>query len=109
MRMPVITSPTRAPAVRSSDSHTKSRAYISEYRPVLADNRNIANFCIPFKDAIHPVICKKAKGAYVWDVDGKQYLDFLSAYSAVNQGHCHPIQHRPTKPPTPGAHEAGHT
>lgn len=27
---------------------------------------------------------------YVWDVDGKRYLDFLSAYSAVNQGHCHP-------------------
>lgn len=29
-------------------------------------------------------------GVYVWDIDGKQYFDFLSAYSAVNQGHCHP-------------------
>lgn len=29
-------------------------------------------------------------GVYVWDVDGKQYFDFISAYSAVNQGHCHP-------------------
>ncbi len=37
------------------------------------------------------VVLAKGKGAYVWDVDGKQYLDFLSAYSAVNQGHCHPI------------------
>lgn len=37
-----------------------------------------------------PVVLKKGKGVYVWDVDGKQYYDFLSAYSAVNQGHCHP-------------------
>lgn len=29
-------------------------------------------------------------GVYVWDIDGKRYFDFLSAYSAVNQGHCHP-------------------
>lgn len=37
-----------------------------------------------------PVVLEKGKGVYVWDVDGKKYLDFLSAYSAVNQGHCHP-------------------
>ena len=37
-----------------------------------------------------PVVLSKGKGVYVWDVEGKQYLDFLSAYSAVNQGHCHP-------------------
>lgn len=37
-----------------------------------------------------PVVLAKGKGAYVWDVDGKKYYDFLSAYSAVNQGHCHP-------------------
>jgi ornithine--oxo-acid transaminase len=37
-----------------------------------------------------PVVLNKGKGVYVWDVEGKQYLDFLSAYSAVNQGHCHP-------------------
>lgn len=37
-----------------------------------------------------PVVLAKAEGVYVWDVDGKQYYDFLSAYSAVNQGHCHP-------------------
>lgn len=37
-----------------------------------------------------PVVLEKGLGAYVWDVDGKQYLDCLSAYSAVNQGHCHP-------------------
>ena len=37
-----------------------------------------------------PVVLDKAEGVYVWDVEGKQYYDFLSAYSAVNQGHCHP-------------------
>ena len=37
-----------------------------------------------------PVVLNKGKGVYVWDVDNKKYYDFLSAYSAVNQGHCHP-------------------
>jgi ornithine--oxo-acid transaminase len=37
-----------------------------------------------------PVVLKKGEGVHVWDVDGKHYYDFLSAYSAVNQGHCHP-------------------
>jgi ornithine--oxo-acid transaminase len=37
-----------------------------------------------------PVVLSKGQGAHVWDVDGKKYFDFLSGYSAVNQGHCHP-------------------
>jgi len=37
-----------------------------------------------------PVVLAKGKGVFVWDVEGKKYFDFLSAYSAVNQGHCHP-------------------
>ncbi len=37
-----------------------------------------------------PVVLARGKGVYMWDVEGKQYFDFLSAYSAVNQGHCHP-------------------
>jgi ornithine--oxo-acid transaminase len=37
-----------------------------------------------------PVVLERGLGVHVWDVDGKQYYDFLSAYSAVNQGHCHP-------------------
>lgn len=37
-----------------------------------------------------PVVLEKGKGVKVWDVEGKEYFDFLSAYSAVNQGHCHP-------------------
>ena len=40
----------------------------------------------------HPlgVVLKRGEGVHVWDVEGKKYYDFLSAYSAVNQGHCHP-------------------
>lgn len=37
-----------------------------------------------------PVVLQKGEGVYVWDVDGKRYYDYLSGYSAVNQGHCHP-------------------
>ena len=37
-----------------------------------------------------PVVLAKGEGVFVWDVEGKKYYDFLSSYSAVNQGHCHP-------------------
>ena len=37
-----------------------------------------------------PVVLERGEGVFVWDTDGKKYYDFLSAYSAVNQGHCHP-------------------
>jgi ornithine--oxo-acid transaminase len=37
-----------------------------------------------------PVVLERGEGVHVWDVEGKKYFDFLSAYSAVNQGHCHP-------------------
>ena len=37
-----------------------------------------------------PVVLERGSGVFLWDVNGKKYYDFLSAYSAVNQGHCHP-------------------
>jgi ornithine--oxo-acid transaminase len=37
-----------------------------------------------------PVVLERGEGVFLWDVDGKRYYDFLSGYSAVNQGHCHP-------------------
>ena len=37
-----------------------------------------------------PVVLERGEGVFLWDVEGKQYFDFLSAYSAVSQGHCHP-------------------
>ena len=41
----------------------------------------------------HPldVVIQRGEGVWVWDVEGRKYLDFLAAYSAVNQGHCHPV------------------
>ncbi|MEH2228286.1 MAG: aminotransferase class III-fold pyridoxal phosphate-dependent enzyme [Nostoc sp.] len=43
-------------------------------------------------DNYHPldVVITKGQGVWIWDIEGKKYLDFLSAYSALNQGHCHP-------------------
>lgn len=58
---------------------TKSKDYISR------EDRYGAHNYHPL-----PVVLSKGEGVYVWDVEGKQYYDFLSAYSAVNQGHCHP-------------------
>lgn len=59
--------------------------------------KNLANQAIALEDqyGAHnyhplPVVLAKGDGVYVWDVEGKKYYDFLSAYSAVNQGHCHP-------------------
>src|SRR5215210_3515067 len=37
-----------------------------------------------------PVVLTRGEGVFVWDVEGKKYFDFLSAYSSLNQGHCHP-------------------
>ena len=37
-----------------------------------------------------PVVLSRGRGVHVWDVEGRRYYDFLSGYSAVNQGHCHP-------------------
>lgn len=37
-----------------------------------------------------PVVLSRGEGVFVWDVDSRRYYDFLSGYSAVNQGHCHP-------------------
>ena len=60
-------------------------------------SKGITNYFIKLEDeyGAHnyhplPVVLKKGSGVYVWDVNDKKYFDFLSAYSAVNQGHCHP-------------------
>lgn len=46
-------------------------------------------FCAPTHAPI-PIVLKRGRGARVWDVERKEYIDFLSAFSVVNQGHCHP-------------------
>lgn len=62
----------------------KEVKYSSEELMALEDKHGAHNY--------HPlpVVLSKGEGVYVWDVEGKKYYDFLSAYSAVNQGHCHP-------------------
>ena len=62
-----------------------SEATLSSKQTIEWENKYSAHNYHPL-----PVVFHKAKGAHVWDPEGKQYLDFLSAYSAVNQGHCHP-------------------
>lgn len=61
----------------------KKHSYTKEQLIALEDKYGAHNY--------HPlpVVLERGKGIYVWDVDGKRYYDFLSAYSAVNQGHCH--------------------
>lgn len=58
---------------------------ISSEEIILLENKYGAHNYHPL-----PVVLSRGEGVYVWDVEGKKYYDFLSAYSAVNQGHCHP-------------------
>jgi ornithine--oxo-acid transaminase len=69
----------KSTAATTDSISEQSRRYIS-----LEDQHGAHNY--------HPlpVVLSRGEGVYVYDVDGKQYFDFLSAYSAVNQGHCHP-------------------
>lgn len=48
-----------------------------------------AQFCAPTHAPI-PIVLNKGQGARLWDIDGNEYIDFLSAFSVANQGHCHP-------------------
>ena len=64
---------------------------------MLVKNHEATNSAIALEDKFGahnyhplPVVLQKGEGVYLWDVEGKKYYDFLSAYSAVNQGHCHP-------------------
>jgi len=58
---------------------------VAQYKAIELEEKHGAHNYHPL-----PVVLEKGRGVCVWDVDGKRYYDFLSAYSAVNQGHCHP-------------------
>lgn len=60
-------------------------AHLSTQEAIELENKHGAHNYHPL-----PVVLDRGEGVYVWDVEGKRYFDFLSAYSAVNQGHCHP-------------------
>ncbi|KAI1102243.1 ornithine aminotransferase [Jackrogersella minutella] len=74
-------------AAASGNGATKSSRYHSSSTKgaIDAENKYAAHNYHPL-----PVVFARARGADVWDPEGKHYIDFLSAYSAVNQGHCHP-------------------
>ena len=65
--------------------NTSVKSKITKEQAIALENKYGAHNYHPL-----PVVLTKGKGVYVWDVDGKKYFDFLSAYSAVNQGHGHP-------------------
>jgi ornithine--oxo-acid transaminase len=69
---------------QSTGSFTYTESHTTKQYLALEDEKLAHNY--------HPipVVLSRGKNCYVWDVDDKKYLDFLSAYSAVNQGHCHP-------------------
>ncbi|KAI4866410.1 ornithine aminotransferase [Hypoxylon rubiginosum] len=75
------------PTTRSGNGTTTSSRYHSSSTEgaIEAENKYAAHNYHPL-----PVVFARAQGADVWDPEGKHYIDFLSAYSAVNQGHCHP-------------------
>ena len=75
---------TTTAAVASSSSSSSAAASVTEQLIGLEAAHGAHNY------APLPVVLNKGRGVHVWDVEGKQYLDFLSAYSAVNQGHSHP-------------------
>ena len=72
--------------VRTVSTATKSRFHAqSTDSAIQLESERIADIYAPI-----PTVFARAEGAHVWDPEGKQYLDFLSAYSVTNQGHCHP-------------------
>jgi ornithine--oxo-acid transaminase len=67
------------------EAKTAKRTQTESKRLMALENRYGAHNYHPL-----PVVLHRGEGIYVWDVEGKKYFDFLSSYSAVNQGHCHP-------------------
>ena len=66
-------------------THTELNLSLKSEALIAKENQHGAHNYHPL-----PVVLERGEGVHVWDVDGKKYYDFLSAYSAVNQGHCHP-------------------
>src|SRR5690606_3954008 len=72
-------------SIENKKESTMSRSIISTQEAINLEDQYGAHNYHPL-----PVVLARGEGVYVWDVEGKRYFDFLSAYSAVNQGHCHP-------------------
>ena len=87
-RFPNVTPSARSPSERQSASHNPyfcAMQHVTSADLMALENNHGAHNYHPL-----PVVLDRGEGVFVWDVEGKRYYDFLSAYSAVNQGHCHP-------------------
>jgi ornithine--oxo-acid transaminase len=83
--------------IRSAATAAIQRSTLVGARRSVSHLSEMSKTCISLEDQFGaynyeplPVVLNKGLGTKLWDVDGKEYFDFLSAYSAVNQGHCHP-------------------
>jgi acyl transferase domain-containing protein len=74
-------------AARSGRRMAGSRGLTERYRGVLADPRAAAGFRHEWKELVHPIVCARAQGAYLWDVDGHAYVDLVNGYGVTALGH----------------------
>jgi len=72
---------------RASSRMAGSKAYAAENRAHLADPRSVSGFRSEWKDAIFPIVCSRAKGSKLWDIDGNEYVDLVNGYGQTAFGH----------------------
>lgn len=64
-----------------------SKRLAAQHRAVLADPRTVAGFTADWKEMVYPIVAARAKGAYIWDVDGNEYIDLVNGYGQTAFGH----------------------
>ncbi|ENN84635.1 amino acid adenylation [Rhizobium freirei PRF 81] len=79
-----ITALTKAYETRNA----KSKAFTQEHRGHLADPRSASGFRADWKEMVFPIVCDHSKGAYIWDVDGNQYVDLVNGFGQTAFGHA---------------------
>eukprot|EP00908_Phaeocystis_cordata_P022234 Transcript_4658.p1 GENE.Transcript_4658~~Transcript_4658.p1 ORF type:complete len:477 (+),score=218.83 Transcript_4658:100-1431(+) len=93
MRLPTMSARALRVAAAPTSAAARRRFSLAAAEPVKSEAERLIQ--LEEKHGAHnyhplPVVLERGEGVHVWDVDGRRYLDFLSAYSAVNQGHAHP-------------------
>jgi len=79
-----ITDLTRAYETKNA----KSKAFTQEHREHLADPRSASGFRADWKEMVFPIVCDHSKGAYIWDIDGNQYVDLVNGFGQTAFGHA---------------------
>ena len=73
---------------RVTTKTAKSKAYTQRYRAVLADPRVAAGFRAEWKEMVYPIVCERAAGSRLWDLDGNEYIDILNGFGQTAFGHA---------------------